>query len=67
MFDYQHLYISIKYCIFAVELDTMGYIYIFLTIFFTVYGQLVIKWRMPMKGQLPEELMEKIRHSFFIF
>lgn len=38
----------------------MGYIYIFLTIFFTVYGQLVIKWRMPMKGQLPEGIWNKI-------
>ncbi|TAG07168.1 MAG: hypothetical protein EAZ44_00850 [Cytophagia bacterium] len=32
----------------------MGYIYIALTIFFTVYGQLVIKWRMSLKGQMPE-------------
>lgn len=32
----------------------MGYIYILLTILFTVYGQLIIKWRMGMKGQMPE-------------
>jgi multidrug transporter EmrE-like cation transporter len=38
----------------------MGYIYIFLTIFFTVYGQLIIKWRMPMKGALPEGLLDKL-------
>ncbi len=33
----------------------MGYIYIFLTIIGTVYGQLVIKWRMSLKGQMPDE------------
>lgn len=33
----------------------MGYIYIFITIIGTVYGQLVIKWRMSMKGQMPDE------------
>ena len=45
----------------------MGYIYIFLTILFTVYGQLVIKWRMPMKGQLPEELIEKIKFILWAY
>jgi multidrug transporter EmrE-like cation transporter len=39
----------------------MGYFYIFLTIVFTVYGQLVLKWRMNMKGQLPEALSDKIQ------
>ena len=38
----------------------MGYLYIALTILFTVYGQIVIKWRMPMKGQLPDGFMSKI-------
>ena len=38
----------------------MGYLYIFGCIAFTVYGQLVIKWRMAMKGQLPEELSNKV-------
>jgi len=38
----------------------MGYLYIFLTIIFTVYGQLIIKWRMPMKGKLPEGLFDKV-------
>jgi multidrug transporter EmrE-like cation transporter len=37
----------------------MGYVYIFLTIFFTVYGQLVLKWRMSLKGQMPVGLKEK--------
>jgi multidrug transporter EmrE-like cation transporter len=38
----------------------MGYLYIFLTIVFTVYGQLVLKWRMSMKGQLPTAFSEKM-------
>lgn len=32
----------------------MGYLFIFLTVFFTVYGQLVFKWRMGLKGAIPE-------------
>ncbi len=39
----------------------MGYWYIFLTIAFTVYGQLVLKWRMNMKGQLPAAFSDKIQ------
>ena len=31
----------------------MGYLFIFLTVFFTVYGQLVFKWRMQLKGAIP--------------
>jgi multidrug transporter EmrE-like cation transporter len=37
----------------------MGYVYIALTVIFTVYGQLVIKWRMSLKGQLPETWQDK--------
>ena len=32
----------------------MGYFYIFGTIFFTVYGQIILKWRMNGIGALPE-------------
>jgi len=32
----------------------VGYFYIFGTIFFTVYGQIVLKWRMNGIGALPE-------------
>ncbi len=32
----------------------MGYFYIFGTIFFTVYGQIVLKWRINDFGSLPE-------------
>ena len=36
----------------------IGYLYIFGTIFFTVYGQLILKWRIQNTNQLPERLME---------
>jgi len=42
----------------------MGYFYIFLTILFTVYGQLVLKWQVNEAGQLPVDLEGKI---FFLF
>lgn len=38
----------------------MAHMYIFGTIFFTVYGQLIIKWRIPHYGHLPEQSVEKI-------
>jgi multidrug transporter EmrE-like cation transporter len=38
-----------------------GYIYIVLTILFTVYGQLVLKWRLKGVGELPDELPAKFR------
>ena len=42
----------------------MGYFYVFLTILFTVYGQLVLKWQVNEAGQLPVDLGGKI---FFLF
>jgi multidrug transporter EmrE-like cation transporter len=38
----------------------IGYFYIGLTILFTVYGQLVIKWRMNILGSLPENFYDKL-------
>lgn len=38
----------------------MGYLCIFGCIFFTVYGQLILKWRLSMKGALPEDLTGKL-------
>lgn len=38
----------------------MGYFYIFGTIFFTVYGQIVLKWRINGVGSLPENFSDKI-------
>jgi multidrug transporter EmrE-like cation transporter len=40
------------------------YVYVLLTILLTVYGQLVLKWRMNMKGQLPSPFSEKVRFMF---
>lgn len=38
----------------------MGYVYILGTIMFTVYGQLVLKWRMNRIDVLPAGLLEKL-------
>jgi len=38
----------------------VGYLYIFGTIFFTVYGQLIIKWQMAQAGPLPHTLTGKV-------
>lgn len=38
----------------------MGYLYIFGTIFFTVYGQLILKWRIDRVGSLPDAWAEKL-------
>ena len=37
------------------------YIYIFATIGLTVYGQLIIKWRIAQLGSLPLEFVDKIK------
>lgn len=42
----------------------MSFIYIFLTIFFTVYGQLIIKWQTSLAGNFPTNFSEKL---IFIF
>lgn len=43
----------------------MGYFYIFGTIFFTVYGQLILKWRISTVGaSLPNDFLDKIIFLF---
>lgn len=42
----------------------MGYLYIFGTVFFTVYGQIVLKWRINEVGSLPVSFTEKIIFLF---
>jgi len=37
-----------------------NYLYIFGCIAFTVYGQLILKWRITQKGDLPLEFTEKL-------
>ena len=38
----------------------MSYIYLLFTILLTCYGQIVVKWRMPIHGQLPHTFNLKI-------
>ena len=45
----------------------MGYIYIFGTILFTVYGQIVLKWRISDYGDLPENFYEKLGFLLKLF
>lgn len=42
----------------------MGYLYILGTVFFTVYGQLILKWRLEKYSHFPEEIFAKL--IFFI-
>lgn len=37
-----------------------SYIYIFGTLVFTVYGQIILKWRLNQLGELPEPIFDKI-------
>ena len=39
----------------------MAYLYVALTIAFTVYGQLVFKWRLDRAGPLPEAMAAKLQ------
>jgi multidrug transporter EmrE-like cation transporter len=39
----------------------LNHIYIFLTIFFTVYGQMIIKWQVSFAGAMPEDVLPKIQ------
>ncbi len=43
------------------------YVYIIITICLTVYGQLVIKWRVTQLGALPLEFNNKINFVFGLF
>ena len=38
----------------------MGYVYIFATIFFTVYGQIVLKWRINSFDNIPIAVVDKL-------
>ena len=41
----------------------LDHVYIFSTIFFTVYSQLIMRWQVSLAGPLPTSLLEK---SFYI-
>jgi drug/metabolite transporter (DMT)-like permease len=40
--------------------DMAGHVYILLTLLFTVYGQLVLKWQMGRSGSMPEGGIDKV-------
>lgn len=42
----------------------MAYLYILGTIVFTVYGQLILKWRIPSYGMLPNSFSDKFLFLF---
>ena len=46
---------------------SIGYLYISGCVIFTVYGQLILKWRMKLKGALPEQLSQKLIFLFKAF
>ncbi len=39
----------------------IDYLYIFSTVGFTAYGQIVIKWRIVKFGPMPPDLLEKVK------
>jgi multidrug transporter EmrE-like cation transporter len=41
------------------NIGVMSYTYVFGTVFFTVYGQIIIKWKMNEVGALPETIGAK--------
>lgn len=40
----------------------MGYVYILITLLLTVYGQLILKWRLSYFGQLPDKFSEQVKY-----
>ena len=45
----------------------LNYLYIVATIGFTVYGQIILKWRITKYGLLPEDLTEKLKFLISLF
>lgn len=44
----------------------MGYIYILATVLLTVYGQIILKWRIGFKGALPASAIGKAHYFFYL-
>jgi multidrug transporter EmrE-like cation transporter len=42
------------------QFDLLGHVFIALTLLFTVYGQMVLKWQMGHAGPLPEGMLPKL-------
>ena len=45
----------------------IDHLYIFGSVIFTVYGQLILKWRIMQYGSFPAETSEKIKFLAFLF
>jgi multidrug transporter EmrE-like cation transporter len=45
----------------------VGYIYIFATVLFTIYGQIVMKWRITLNGPLPGTSIGKLNYFAHMF
>lgn len=45
----------------------MSYLYVLCTVLLTVYGQIVIKWRVLNSGTLPDALPDRIRFLILLF
>ena len=45
----------------------LDFVYILITILLTVYGQIVFKWRMEMKGAIPSGSMSKLQYIFWAY
>ncbi len=43
----------------------MGYVYIATTVLLTSYGQLILKWRLNLKGTMPDGFQEKMVYFFY--
>ena len=44
----------------------MGYFYVLMTVLFTVYGQLILKWRIVSFGPLPDSFLDKLNFLFHL-
>lgn len=42
------------------QITIMGYLYIFFTIVLTVYGQIILKWRLNQLGDIPLSVSDKV-------
>jgi multidrug transporter EmrE-like cation transporter len=45
----------------------IDFVYILATVLLTVYGQLVFKWRMDMKGAFPGNAINKLQYIFWAY
>lgn len=45
----------------------LDFVYILATVLLTVYGQLVFKWRMDMKGAFPGGAVNKMQYIFWAY